>query len=173
LYKNNNKIKKRKENNYTKKCNFKENINSMKKIKEWFLRYGPAEFFSTFYAITASAIVFYFTGNKIATAFAGVWGENLGFYGYLFWRDYNKEYNDKNISVLKKCSQVVRNMFVEFGVAESIDSFFIRPFLMYYFLGLFKDVSSGILAGKLAADFFFYIPAIIGFEIRKYWFKSK
>jgi hypothetical protein len=141
------------------------------KIKEWVLRYGPAEIISTIFAVTISYITYNTTENAIMTAFAGVWGENIGFYGCLFFRDYNKSFQDQQISLIRKVYINSRNLFVEFGVAEIADSFLIRPFCMYYFITSVESTAYAIISGKLVADIFFYIPAIIGYEVKKKWFQ--
>lgn len=46
----------------------------------------------------------------------------------------------------------VQAMLIEFGPAEPLDSFLARPLLMYLTPGLLNDLTTGIVAGKLAAD---------------------
>ena len=73
----------------------------------------------------------------------------------------NKKYNF--VSFLKN----IRNLILEFGVSEVLDSFLVRPFTMYIFPLLIGNLQLGILVGKLAADVIFYIPTIIAYELRK------
>ena len=61
----------------------------------------------------------------------------------------------------------LRNWILEFGPAEVIDSFMIRPFFMWLFPILLNNFPLGIIIGKTAADIIFYIPAIIVYELRK------
>lgn len=61
---------------------------------------------------------------------------------------------------------------VEFGTAEYLDSFIVRPFAMYFFPKLLNNITLGLIAGKFAADGIFYIPTILSFELRKKYLKS-
>lgn len=63
-------------------------------------------------------------------------------------------------------------MLLEFGPAESMDSFLVRPAAMYFFPKLLGNIALGLLAGKLAADILYYIPTIMGYELRKKYFKD-
>jgi hypothetical protein len=81
--------------------------------------------------------------------------------------EFKKKQNDKatykKVSLLKK----IRNLFLEFGFAEALDSFYIRPALMYLALNFFTQLEIGILVGKISADIAFYIFAIPAYELRK------
>jgi len=66
----------------------------------------------------------------------GTIGDNLGYYGFIFVRDIiqsrkpqkqNCQYN------LKSFIKNIRNIVIEFGPAEIIDSLLIRPACMYFF----------------------------------------
>ena len=141
------------------------------KIKEWQNRYLPAEIIGTISALSGSAIAYLLTGNAIITAYAGTWGENIGYYGVISGRDIiaskkrhkheNKNYN--HISLAKN----TRDIVLEFGPSELMDSFVTRPFLMYSFQLLTGNVIAGIFIGKIAADIVFYIPTISAYEFRK------
>ncbi|MFT7616336.1 MAG: hypothetical protein ACI8Y7_001167 [Candidatus Woesearchaeota archaeon] len=61
----------------------------------------------------------------------------------------------------------VRNLLVEFGFSETLDSFIVRPFLMWFFQVWFGNVALGLLVGNILADVSFYIPTIISYELRK------
>lgn len=146
-----------------------------KKLKEWVRRYLPGEIFGTIFAFIAAVSVFLLTKSRIASAFAGAMGENIGYYGYIFFREHK---NDKNRSKAegKKHGargflKTSRNLLLEFGFSEIFDSFLIRPFSMYIFPLLLGNFALGILVGKLAADITFYVPTIISYELRKKYLK--
>jgi hypothetical protein len=63
--------------------------------------------------------------------------------------------------------KTVRNLVVEFGFSEVLDSLFVRPFCMYVFPLLVGNFFVGILVAKVAADIIFYIPTITAYELRK------
>ena len=143
----------------------------MQKVKEWLWRYLPAEFFATIGAISGSSLLYLTTGNRIVAAYAGAIGENIGYYGFISIRDY-KNIKQKYVRENKRFSiveyfKLLRNLVIEFGFSEALDSLAVRPFCMYWFPVWLKNYTIGIFTGKLAADIVFYIPTIISYEIRK------
>jgi hypothetical protein len=58
-----------------------------------------------------------------------------------------------------------RDLILEFGPTEALDSFVLRPALMYTAGRLLADVSLGVIVGKLIADVVFYIPTITSYEL--------
>lgn len=141
------------------------------RVKEWIKRYLPAEILSILVTLASSWLVFELTQNAITTALAGTWGGNIAYFGYILISDI--------LISLKKCKrnnlnykwknflQNIRALAVEFGIAELIDSLFIRPTLMYYFPIWLDNLTLGVLVAKIAADVTFYIPAIISYEFGK------
>jgi hypothetical protein len=139
-----------------------------KKLKEWLNRYIPAEIFSTIGALTGAGLIFFFTNNRILSAFAGMILENIGYYGFIVVREY--------VTDLKKSKEkygilgffkTLRNLSFEFGFSEILDSLIVRPFFMYIIPLMISPFSLGILIAKIIADIIFYIPTIIAYELRK------
>lgn len=143
------------------------------KVKTWIKRYGPAEIVCTITAILSASVTYAFTKNDILTALAGTWGENLGFYGVIGFRDIHASRNHHRIHgnqyTIVSFFKTIRDMIVEFGPAELLDSFVTRPLMMYIFPKLTGNVQTGILAGKIAADIIVYIPIIISYELQQFY----
>ncbi len=147
------------------------------KIREWVWRYLPAEILSVIITLLAAGITYRLTCNYITTAFAGTWGGNISYFGYILISDIIQtrktchfiglEYTKRNFL------ENLKELALEFGIAEVIDSFFIRPALMYYLPILLGNLSLGIFIAKIAADVTFYIPAIISYELRKKHLNNK
>ncbi|MFH1127128.1 MAG: hypothetical protein ABIG84_01955 [archaeon] len=141
------------------------------KLKEWIKRYLPAEIAGMISALTGAGVAYMLTDNLIVVALAGVWSETIGYYAFISIRDIahsrkhhrinNKKYG--LISFLKN----IRNLIIEFGFSETLDSFFIRPFFMYVFPIILGNVLLGVFIGKISADVVFYIPTITAYELRK------
>lgn len=148
----------------------------MHKLKEWLWRYLPLEIVGTVVAISAAVLVYIITDNRIAAAYAGVIGENIGYYGFLFIRDIEehraKHKKEDKVFGFVEDLKIIRNIILEFGVAELLDSLFIRPFCMYWFPIWMESYAFGILVGKLAADVIFYIPTVISYELEKKYLKD-
>jgi hypothetical protein len=139
-----------------------------KKLKEWLKRYIPAEIFSTLGALIGAGLTFFFTNNGVLSAFAGMIFENVGYYGFIVVREY--------VADLKKSKgeyrilgffKTFRNLSLEFGFSEILDSLIVRPFFMYIIPLMISPFSLGILIAKIVADIIFYIPTIIAYELRK------
>ena len=65
----------------------------------------------------------------------------------------------------KDVLRVLRNLVLEFGAAEALDTALIRPFCMGAGIRLLGG-SLGALAGKLGADLAFYGPVLSVYEWR-------
>lgn len=149
---------------------------SKAKIKEWLKRYLPAEIFSLVATLAFAGLVFRLTGSNVSAALAGTWGGNVAYFGLILVKDIAdarkryaaeaKTYNGKAVLLN------LRALAVEFGLAEVLDSFLIRPALMYYLPLWLGSFTTGIVAAKFAADVTFYLPAIIGYELHKKHFSK-
>ncbi len=143
-----------------------------KKFKEWLKRYGIPLTLSTISAIIAANLVKILTHNNITAGFFGTWADNAVFYGYLAATDLKKERITSFKNSFKEFFRLIRNMVVEFGPGEYLDSFILRPFFLSAFPYFFKNYSLAILFGGLTADISFFIPTIISYETRKKLFKD-
>ena len=141
------------------------------RIKEWIKRYGLAEVISLSLTVISSWLTFKLTQNNVTTALIGTWIGNIGYFGTILIEDIllatrqlksiGKHYS------LETFYKNVRALFVEFGVAELIDSLFIRPTLMYYIPLWIDNLSWGVVIAKFVADITFYVPAILSYELSK------
>lgn len=144
------------------------------KLMFWFKRYLPSEILGTITALGGAYVAFSLTDSLIYAAVAGTLGENLGYYGYAATREVKKYYRRHHGHVRVKrmaltASHTIRSMLVEFGPAECLDSFLLRPFMLYIIPSTFSGlpVWVGWLIAKLSADIFFYTFAIIGYELHQ------
>jgi hypothetical protein len=67
---------------------------------------------------------------------------------------------------------VARDLFIEFGPAEALDSFLLRPASVFAGLSLAPHPALGIVAGKVAADLSFYAPAIVSHELQRWYARA-
>lgn len=142
------------------------------KVKEWIKRYLPAEILSVIATMAAAWLTFESTNSHVTTALAGTWAGNIAYFGYILINDIyftSRQRRAENLSAYSFSALLInlRALFVEFGFAEVLDSFFIRPALMYYIPLVTGNLSLGIFIAKIAADVTFYIPAIISYELSK------
>ncbi|PLW80504.1 hypothetical protein C0585_02300 [Candidatus Woesearchaeota archaeon] len=141
------------------------------KVKDWIKRYLPAEIMASIFSISFAYIAYFFTGNLIVSAFAGTWGDNTGYYGRIIYSDMKKslkKHKDHKIKYgWKSFFKTARNLFVEFGPGEFLDSFIIRPFTMWFFPVVLGNLALGIVIGKIIADITFYLPTVVMYELRK------
>ena len=135
------------------------------------MRYLPPEILSLLFTILAVPITYKITGDRLSVALSATWIGNIGYFGYLLTSD---------IIVAKKAIHKtggrytgtsffknIRALFAEFGLAELLDSFLIRPALMFYLPILTGSLTAGSVMAKIIADTTFYIPAIISYELTK------
>lgn len=141
------------------------------KLKEWLKRYLPAEILSVVATVAGAWLAVAFSANAVSTALAATWAGNVAYFGYIILSDVRLA----NLECTRNGStftgqhflQIIKTLFIEFGVAEVADSFFIRPGLLYYLPVLTGNLTFGVILAKFAADVTFYIPAIIGYEFNK------
>lgn len=146
-------------------------IGVRRKLREWVGRYLPAEVLGTVTALATAWTVHAASGSLISAAVAGTIGESLGYYGCMAVREafhydtYHRPHGPPRRWLTG--TRIVRDMLIEFGPAELVDSFLVRPFFMYLMPSLLHDFTAGILVGKLAADVIFYSLAISAYELKQ------
>ncbi len=138
-----------------------------RKLRGWARRYGPAEVLATVTAVGVVVMMKQITGSTVAAAYAGAGAEAVVFYGTMLLREYireahraGKEGRDYGSGDLLP---VLRNLMLEFGVAEGLDVALIRPFCLGAGLQLLGG-GIGALVGKWAADLAFYGPVLTIYE---------
>lgn len=142
------------------------------KLKEWLKRYLPANLISLILTVVSFKLTFIFTNNLILASFVGaIIGDNIGYYGTIVVRDLiadHKLHKDLNLKyTYKSFLKIVRNLILEFGFSEILDSYLIRPVILYFCSILINNQTFGLIIGKYLADFIFYIPTIFAYELRK------
>jgi hypothetical protein len=130
-------------------------------------RYGLAEIAGAVCVLLISSLTYYFTRNKIIAAYAGTIGENIGFYGVIILRDTIDAKRKAAHWSGKEIWPVLKNILIEFGIAEALDTFLMRPLMLYLFTSLFTNYQIGALAGVVVADILFYSLAVLSSELNK------
>jgi hypothetical protein len=130
------------------------------RVRVWARRYLPAELAS--YAVTLPAIsaALALTDSSLVAAVAGTWVEFLVYYGTIAWCTLR----DERLVPLATL-RTLGALLVEFGPAELLDSFVVRPSALYLALSLAPHPAIGSIAGKLAADAVFYLFTILSYEL--------
>jgi hypothetical protein len=154
----------------------------MRKLKSWIRRYGPSEVVGTVAAVGAAGAVAQATESTIAAAYAGTIAETVVFYGTLALRETVHDAHQAGAAGRafgqKDVLLVLRNLVLEFGAAEALDTALFRPFCMGIGIRLLGG-SVGALAGKLIADLAFYGPVLTVYECareepgRRAWERSR
>jgi hypothetical protein len=147
-------------------------LGARRKLQEWAVRYLPAEIVGTVTAVAAAWTVHAASGSLVSAAVAGTVGESLGYYGCMVLRealrhDARHRHHGAPMRLWLTGTGTVRDMLIEFGPAELVDSLLVRPLCMYLIPSLLNDFTAGILAGKLAADVVFYSLAIGAYELKR------
>ncbi|HRO42124.1 MAG TPA: hypothetical protein PL009_04785 [Flavipsychrobacter sp.] len=130
-------------------------------------RYGFAELFGGILVLIGASITFYLTGNKILAAYVGALSENIGFYGTIIVGDIIKAKRSSELWTWKHSLPVLRNILLEFGGAELLDSFVMRPGMIYLFTTLFTPYEFGALVGVVVSDVVFYAMAVLSAELTR------
>jgi hypothetical protein len=138
--------------------------------RQWLRRYGPAELFGIGTALLAAKLASVAGAPLVVVAYAGAVGENVGFYGTIIARqvadDRRQAHTDGERYRGMHLWRTARELLLEFGPAELLDSFLLRPLAMGIGVRLLGE-TTGIIVGKLAADVSFYLPVILTYETRR------
>ena len=121
--------------------------------RAWIARYLPAELACTSVALACASLVA--GAGAEAIAVAGTAGEVAAFYVVMLARELSQRRGG-----LAALPGVLRDLALEFGPAEALDSLLLRPALLYAGVLLAPHPALGAFAGKLGADVVFYSLAI-------------
>ena len=144
-----------------------------RRLAVWVRRYLPAEIAGTLMALAGAWAAFAVSGDRTLAAVAGAWAENLGYYGTVGVRDLRRARREADPGAagaagrLRPLLGVLGGLLVEFGPAEVLDSFVVRPLAMVAATRVVPDLGAAVVLGKLAADLVFYVPTITIFELRR------
>ncbi|GGG04785.1 hypothetical protein GCM10007304_18570 [Rhodococcoides trifolii] len=135
-------------------------------------RYLPAEIAATVGEFGGAALSYAITGSFVAAAVAGTVGASVGYYWVSFHRAIVAYYRTDLVrtGLRRRVFAVLlalRSLTLEFGPAEVIDSFGVRPLSWYVGLSVIGNTLAGWLTAKLVADVGFYACAIASYEINK------
>jgi hypothetical protein len=140
------------------------------KLSDWLHRYGLAECAGVSCALLASVTVRRVTGDAIAAAYGGALGESVGYSSVIILRDYLAAARGARAAGrllgVRDAGKITTGLIAEFGPSAFLDTFVVRPFAMAVGMRLIGP-QLGLIAGKLAADIFFYLPVILMYERRK------
>jgi hypothetical protein len=140
----------------------------MPRVKHWLGRYWPAELAGTATLLLITLVATAADLGPIALALLATWGENLGYYGALLVREERRLQRTSTLGHRLAALTSVRNIVLEFGPAEALDTLLIRPAFMYAFPQLIGSAAIGVLVAKVAADAIFYVPVIASYELRRF-----
>lgn len=140
------------------------------RVADWLGRYGLAEVAGITCALVGSYSARRFTGSTIAAAYGGAWGESLGYSSVIILRDYlaarRAAHAEGRLVNVRDAGGVATDLLAEFGPAAVLDTLVVRPFAMGVGMRALGP-TRGLVAGKIAADFLFYLPVIYVYERRK------
>lgn len=130
-------------------------------------RYALPEILGTCTNVLAVAVTSRLNWSTVAVALAGTWSENIGFYGTRILFDLRRRHE------VGGTWKAVRNLLLEFGPPEMLDTFLSRPALMAVGISITGQPQLGGLLGKFLADAIFYTVATLSDESRKIIFEEQ
>ncbi|MDR7183347.1 hypothetical protein J2X85_000370 [Microbacterium trichothecenolyticum] len=130
----------------------------------WIVRYLPAEVAGTAAMVVGGLLATLWTDAAPLIAVAALLGEILGFYAVLAITIYIEQ---APVSATRRraVGRTAVLLVAEFGAAELLDTFLVRPAALMLGVWLIPDPLWGMLAGKIAADIVFYAVAAGAFTV--------
>jgi len=130
----------------------------------WIARYLPAEVAGTAAMVSGGLLAAIWTTATPLIALAALVGEIVGFYAVLAVTIYLEQ-----VPVTATRRRAVGRtgvlLVAEFGAAEVLDTFLVRPAALMLGIWLVPDPVWGMLLGKVAADVVFYAVAAGAFTV--------
>lgn len=140
---------------------------------EWIRRYGVAELVSLVLGVVLTAGSYLLVGSIIGSAFFGSVVETVSFYFVIAYREVrHRKRKERDSFGLISIVKLFRNLLVEFGPAEYLDTVVIRPFWFSLFPLFITNYSFAIFLATIVADISFYVPVICSYELRKKYLKG-
>lgn len=164
------------------------------KVIGWIKRYLPAEATGTAFAILGTTLAWQLDQSLAVIALVGAWSEVVGFYLAMIAQEWRTQRPQPALSLrngqpnrqlergwqaqltahltsvrqtIGFLTQILRTLVVEFGPAELLDPYLLRPAFLALAMHLIPGVHWAVLIGKVAADLIFYTVAISSFELRQ------
>lgn len=132
-------------------------------------RYGAAELACLVTMLVASVVAAPLTDSPPLLAAAAIGGATVGFYGVLVTMVAREQLGAVPAGHPRRTGTVAGRVGVlllgEFGVAELLDTFALRPALMMTGVALLGQEVWGLLAGKVVADVVFYVISGVGYRV--------
>jgi hypothetical protein len=139
-----------------------------RKVLEWTRRYLPCEIAGWVGELASATIAYWLTDSLAVAAVAATVGSSVGYYIPAYVNAFRWSFADQHGSRASRAVAAnllaVRSLTVEFGIAEVIDSFLVRPILYYATPVLLGHVVWGWVLGGLVADVVFYGFTIFSYE---------
>ena len=138
-----------------------------RKLIEWVRRYLPLEIAGWIGELGAAALAYAWTGSLAAAAAAATIGSSVGYYlpAYANAVRWSSE-SDRPwpARTMRAHLLALRSLTIEFGPAEVVDSFAVRPVLIYAAPLMLDHIVLGWIVGGFVADLVFYFFAIFSYE---------
>jgi hypothetical protein len=149
------------------------NARTRRKLRGWFIRYAPAEIAGTATALLGYWAAYWATNDMALAAITATITENLGYYSIAAHREIKHHWRaHAHMAGMRRIrftgTRSLRNLAIEFGPAECIDTLLVRPALFYLLpIALSSHHGIAVLSAKLLADAVFYTCAIAAYELNK------
>lgn len=124
------------------------------KVVEWLKRYVPLEIAATACSLAGGLGAAALTDNGGVIAYVATWAENVGFYGCALIRRVwqRTRFRPISLSIPAMCGALLPSakvLVTEFGPAEVLDSFVLRPACLYLLPKLTGHLALGLVLGKI------------------------
>jgi hypothetical protein len=132
----------------------------------WAKRYLPPEIAGTATMLAAGLAASAAGLPPVLVGIAASEGEGVGFYavaGVSVWREQRRNFPDRGR--LRILLRVLGLLLFEFGPAELLDTFLLRPLALTLAVQFIPAVAWALIAGKVVADIVFYVLAATAFRV--------
>ena len=140
---------------------------SKKRIKGWLSRYTYPMLYATLAEFLAAILVYEFSRNYVVAALAATIAGSAVFYVFMAYKEIkDRKTKEKKLTVMG-ILRSTRNLMIEFGPAEYLDSYALRPVLLAICPMFISPYFLGALVGAIIAELVYAIIVLFCYETRK------
>lgn len=134
-------------------------------LARWLRRYGPAELAAILAALACVTLAALLTNNELVLALTSACSTVAGYYGVMFARELTRQVRS-GASLRPATAAAARNLALEFGGAEALDSLLVSPMLVYLCMQSLPNPHVAVTVSELASSVVFYTLVITARQTR-------
>lgn len=141
------------------------------RLRQWLRRYLPAELLAIVVAAVCATCADAVSNDQLVVVGASIVGSSTGYYGLIVMREMihaRRASHARHIRDTRRAGYTtVRNLALDFGSAELLDSLLFSPALLYLWIQAVPNLQLAVLLGEVASTSAFYSAVVVAHNVRR------